>query len=295
MKKLACILIFILCTLSISIANPIYIETHPLKKLDSTIININEPIKSIWLVKEDEENVDVKEAYDDGVVSEDIKNSLKYMASIKEEVDPFSEEDYVFNDSFDKKNYVVYYDIVYDYYVGQDRFHAYEKLRNKEELYSKYGNSEDIDTITCEREVTWIARKLTEVREIPVSEIIDGKLNIVLTDFSGLEKPSWDSGRGDKGYSIRFEKENGEYLTFSLNTSNVIEGTGTTDGERKEIIDYTKHSYEWWASYSTIIQSPLSISNSRLTIIIGALVIVTIIVGLTLFLVNKKSVGKSSN
>jgi hypothetical protein len=153
----------------------------------------------------------------------------------------------------------------------------------------------DEDTITCARTITWIARNLTEVREIPVSEIVDGKLNIVLTDFSDLDKGAWYIGRKAKGYSIRFEKENGEYLTFSLSTGEITEGDGTSNRERKEIIDYTKHSYNWLASNSTIVQSTQLRLDNSFTIIIGALVIVAIVVGVIVIVLKTKDSGKSSN
>ena len=256
MKKVLGIIILVICIFSISYANFIMYEIN---KLDVTINNIDEPIKSIWLVIEDSD-CDIQKVYENSeldfskanILSNtqyDIESDNKNNAYFEEGVEPFTEEDYVFNDNYDKENYHVYFSIYYSYDIEDELgnsigFGMGRKCKNMDEVlantldneYEKYQ-----DTLTCSRSVEYTAYKLIEKEEIPVSEIVDGTLKVSIDDFSELKD-------NKNAFSLRFEKADGEFIIVPLGSNKMHrsheEAPDSTEieGYRADEIDFRNYT-----------------------------------------------------
>jgi len=252
MKKIIGLILILSIIASCSYANFI---SYPLKKLDENIVNINEPIKSIWICLTDA-NCDIEEVLKDTNLIFD-ESADKYsiypgtdkqcIVNFNDEVDLFTDEDYVFEDNYDKKNYIVTNSIYYSYDFenetgGTTGSGTSYKFKNMDELVKELGEEYKGQDITCTRTISYSAFKLIDEKEIPVSEIVDGVLNVTLDDFSKIDEVK-------TGYVIRFENENGEYKSIGLDTYDyhvdheIDPGQDVRDGYRKVTVDYDTLNY----------------------------------------------------
>ena len=256
MKKVLGLIILVVCVFSVAYANFIMYEIN---KLDITVNNIEEPMKSIWLVIEDSD-CDIQKVYENSGLDfsnvnnlsntqYDIESDNKNNAYFQDEVEPFTEEDYVFNDNYDKKNYHVYFSIYYSYDVDDGLGNGIglgmgKKCKNIDEVFADDWDAEYKkyqDTLTCSRSVEYTAYKLIEKEEIPTSEIIDGTLKLSIDDFSDLKDSK-------KSFSLRFENMDGEFIIVPLG-SNIInrpheEAPDSTEieGYRADVIDFKNYT-----------------------------------------------------
>ncbi len=166
---------------------------------------------------------------------------------------------------------------------GYSWSHSDAKI-NKNELLQEFG---DLDSVLCKRTATYIAKRLIEEKEIPVSKIKDSTLNIVLTDFTKLREGNEKTYSGSF-YSIRFEEEDGEYKTIRLSSDE----TYNANGKEKVLIDYSNYSYDRYVSNSTeIYDNPiLSIfSNIKNNIVLLSFLVVLIVVVIVILLKRKST------
>jgi len=242
--RLLC-LIFVLCPCVVS-ANFMIISAT---EMDIEITNINDEIKSIWLVVYDE-YADVKEAYKDSDLDfsnarflpsggYSVPEKYDHCAIYDSKVDPYSKEDYVFNNKYNKKNYYVDQDFSYDYEI-EDGFSFGDgtigKFKSKEDLLNygtRHGSSlftdEDIqkikeDKITCKRSVFYCAFRLIEVKELNDYKIENNTLKYSISDFTKLSEIR--SNDMNAGYAFRFETTDGNYKTIRLGTNDLHYDSG---------------------------------------------------------------------
>ena len=306
MKRLILNIVIITCAIMIlfpSIVNA-NVMLFSATKMNIKVENINEKINNIWLAIYDE-NCNVTDAYKNSKMNFSKASFLyegdqyKYCAIFEKNVEPFSDEDYVFNDDYDKKNYIVNQNISYYYnydgvsYMNGDKgkyknaeellngeFFKYESEKNKNEI--RKGN------ITCTRHVYYEANRLIEIKEIPVNQIQDGALSISISDFSELKK--YREEDNDAGFALRFETEKGEYKTFKLGSNDIINGKkiDATKLEKNITIDYSAKEID--TDYNNFILSPSDIAKNILCVLCA--IIVTILVELAVAKIMKINATK---
>ncbi len=277
------------------------------EKVNVKVENIDENIKDIWLVTYTDK-ASIEDAYKDSDLDFtnasylDTKidgNNVNYCAIFKDEVEPFTKEDeYVYNDNYDKENYFIKNEKSYEYDLPNGNGFGdgiKGKYTDPEELIKdgfEYENEKTKNAIrrgeiTCTRSIFYCANKLNEVEQIPVSNIKDGVLNLTLSDFSKIEKYEMT------GYALRFEKENGEYVSIVIGDNGIF--VDSIDKDKYDsnnmikniVIDYNKKSI---VSFSDDKEEHRiyteNVNNGYLLIVIIA-IIVTLVTEIIIALIMK--------
>ncbi len=300
-------LIFVLCPCVVS-ANFMIISAT---EMDIEITNINDDIKSIWLVVYDE-YADVKEAYEDSDLDfsdarflpsggHSVPEEYDQCAIYHSKVDPYSKEDYVFNNKYNKKNYYIDQHFSYDYEIDEGFGFGdgtIGKFKSKEDLLN-YGTGhgisfftdEDIqkikeDKISCNRSVFYCAYRLIEVKELNDYKIENNTLKYSISDFTKLSEIR--NNDHNAGYAFRFETTDGNYKTIRLGTNDLHYDSG---GKRPtgELIKKVKVDY---SSGENINNSPIENINEAANFGIHIFIALIITIAVELFvakLMNIKS------
>ncbi len=296
MKRNGLVLLIVLLLL-VNTAYANFITYHALV-YNVEIQDIDEEIKSIWLVIYDK-NCNVADAYKNSDM--DFSNVIRYLeaypneenkycAIFESEVDPYEKEDIIFNDNYDKKNFVVKYHNNYSYTVdGPVRysFGEEEKYSSREELidyYLRYWAFDDsldekalsTKDISCTRTTFYSAKRLIELIEIPVSQIKNNNLKYKITDTSALEEAIKNDPNA--GWAIRFENSDGEYKTFMIGNHDVDQNSRImfkSDSQKLEkslVVDYsTEQVLESGSNFKDLL------NQSILSALIKAALIITLI------------------
>jgi hypothetical protein len=181
------------------------------KQLNITIKNIKDDISEIELLTYDN-SFSFYDVYDKNNFDYENSEVTGYFATIKDSVDPYSKEDYIINENYDKTKYYVDISICYEYtYQHGENVEVSEstsyKPRNLNELrkeLKEYKN--DFSNLKCERVVFYSAKRLTKIKNIGIDNIKKGIFTYSITDFSDFK----DLEFPDYGYAIRFVNKSGE-------------------------------------------------------------------------------------
>lgn len=271
-KVFFCLTIIITMLFNMTFVNANYISySAPLMHVE--VNNIEDKIKSIALVIYDE-NCNVEDAYrgsgldfsNANFLEASSNNEYEYCATFKDLVDPFKKEDYVFNNNYNKKDYMVSTSFSYTYRTGAGGFGTHEKYKNVDDfiknsdyftIYEDWDESlidfveEEIkevrdNPITCERTIFYSANRLVEVKDIEISEIKNNKLILNIDDFSELNKYRQDDYNA--GFAIRFENQKGEYTTIPIGSNEMFQDSysqvniKTQNLKKNVIVDYKKQT-----------------------------------------------------
>ena len=234
LKKL-CLFLFALMLITTNVfANFAIIET---KKVEVTIKGINEEIEKIELYTYGRK-VSFEEVFggtfDMSIVDDTYLNS----AYIRDNVSPFTKEDYVENKNYDDNKYMVNISYSYDYRFTsktEDSYIEYgfdQKFNNMNELkngvknhnrgssgsYNTNLNLENYDDelekyidnakLSCERTISYSINKYEFYKELSTSLIKDKTMKFDLDDFKSREELITKDGTESEIFMIRFYPKN---------------------------------------------------------------------------------------
>jgi hypothetical protein len=257
------------------------------KELKITIKDIKDDISEIDLLISDD-SLNFNEVYDQNNFDyENYKVSGCYASSIYESVDPYSKEDYIINENYDKTKYYVdisfSYRYTYKYGENQKAYsdtsykpRDFNELRKEIMLFDdekKY----DFSNIKCERIVYYSAKRLTKIKNIEIDNIKNGIFTYSITDFSdikNLEFPGYE-------YALGFKNTSGEYKVILCGHNKIYEDffhDSSNDIIKKVVIDYNS---------SKVLFDYTDIINFDIIVYVISAIVITIIVELIVALIMK--------